>query len=110
MFYLRLFLCINAYPEISDETFNEAAGDDLVAQSAMTYQVQNHHETHTGLLRESSDISNLVMFNRQQFATTNHEDDSIAFDSNPTIVQPSNMQTISDMNGSVNQGITSSVT
>lgn len=59
MFYLRLFLCINAYPEITEDTFNDAPSDDLTGQTDV-YQVQNHHETHTGLLRESSDISNLV--------------------------------------------------
>lgn len=93
MFYFRLFLCDNAYHNISDETFNEATGNDMLAQ---TNDFELGGPSQTGMLRESEDISNLVNFNSRQFAQTaaaaqqQYEDDMIAFETSP-IVQPSNL-------------------
>ena len=98
MFYLRLFLSVNAYPE---EIFNGASGalqDDLVAQTQSYSPMHGgHNNEHISLIRESQDISNIVM---QSFRTTTDQEEPLMnFENNGPPVLPGNMQTIPEMPG-----------
>lgn len=44
MFYLRLFLCMNAYPNISTDTFNDNQDANLSHQTSS--YMQDHFQSH----------------------------------------------------------------
>ena len=68
MLYLRLFLCMNNYPNISEETFNEmapveglAASQNTTSQYPVQYASRNSGQhTHTSIFRESQEINSLI--------------------------------------------------
>ena len=68
MLYLRLFLCMNNYPNISEETFNEMAPVEGLANSHNTgaqYPIQyanraSGQHTHTSMFRDSQDVTSII--------------------------------------------------
>ena len=80
MFYIRLFLCMNSYPNISADTFNEMPAIDLMPLTN-AYDHEHHSHINDGMIRESQDISYLV----GSFRPSNTEDDNITFENSPVV-------------------------